>query len=302
MRHYFRLVRVPTVFSAFSNAFAGYWIGGGYASWGALVLGMLASGLFLMAGMALNDIADLKADREERPDRPLPSGAIPLSRAWLVVIGMLALALLLQWIANPVAARVGALLVAAIFLYNFALKGTFLGPLSMGLCRALNLASGMALNFAMLSAFGALSLRVYGALLSLGAYVFLVTYLARDEVQGNSLSRVRVFFFGIAAWFAVWASFAAQAPFAAAHPWLNTLILALVLALHLYLLSDALSGLRRNPGSAPATGKTVGAMLRTLPVVDVVGMLAVGVAWPWALLGLAWMLPGRFLARRFYST
>jgi hypothetical protein len=166
----------------------------------------------------------------------------------------------------------------------------------MGLCRALNLAAGMALNFAMLSAFGALSLPVHGALLSLGAYVALVTYLARDEVQGNSLGRVRVFFFGLAAWFAIWASFAVL------HPWLNTLLLAAALALHLYVLSGALSALRRAPRLAPATGKTVGALLRSLPVVDVVGMLAAGVAWPWALLGLAWMLPGRFLARRFYST
>jgi 4-hydroxybenzoate polyprenyltransferase len=296
MRHYFRLVRIPTVFSALSNAYAGWWIGGAHAPAWTLLLGLIASGLFLMAGMALNDIADLKADRAERPDRPLPSGAITLGSAWSAALGMMGLALLLQWIANPAAAQVGALLAAAIFLYNFALKGTFLGPLSMGLCRALNLAAGMALNFAMLSAFASLSLPVYGALLSLGAYVALVTYLARDEVQGNSLGRVRFFFFGLAAWFAAWASYAAL------HPRLGALLLAAVLALLLYLLSEALSGLRRNPGAAPATGKTVGALLRSLPAVDVVGMLAAGVAWPWALLGLAWMLPGRFLAKRFYST
>lgn len=296
MRQYLRLVRIPTVFSAFSNAWAGWWIGGAHAPVWTLLLGLLASGLFLMAGMALNDIADLKADRAERPDRPLPSGAIGLGRAWAFALGMMGLALLLQWIASPVAAQVGVLLALAIFLYNFALKGTFLGPLSMGLCRALNLAAGMALNFAAPAAFGALSLPVYGALFSLGAYVAIVTYLARDEVQGNSALRVRVFFFALAAWFAAWASFAAL------HPWLNTFLLAAVLAFHLFLLSGALSSLSRAPGQAASTGKTVGAMLRTLPAVDVAGMLAASVAWPWALLGLAWMLPGRFLARRFYST
>jgi hypothetical protein len=67
-------------------------------------------------------------------------------------------------------------------------------------------------------------------------------------------------------------------------------------------LKDALGGLRRQPSSPPATGRTVGALLRTLPVTDTLGMLAAGVAAPWALLGLAFMLPGRFLARRFYST
>src|SRR3954467_15599367 len=121
LKSFFQLVRIPTVFSAFSNAYAGYWIGGGAASPKALFLGMAAAGLYLMAGMALNDIADYKVDKKERVDRPLPSGAISLPSAWLISIAMLALALACQWIANPVAAVIGVLLILAIFLYNFLL-------------------------------------------------------------------------------------------------------------------------------------------------------------------------------------
>jgi hypothetical protein len=296
LRPYLQLVRIPTVFSSLSNAFAGYWIGGGYASGAALALGMIAAGLYVMGGMALNDIADLEADRAERPSRPLPSGAISRGNAWLLVLSLFGLALVLQWLANPASAVVGALLVAAIFLYNFGLKGTALGPLSMGLCRLLNLAAGIALNFVSVSAFGVLMASVYGALISLGFYVALVTFLARDEVQGNSVRRVRWFLIGLAAWFAAWAAWSMTR-----FSWVSLLGFA-VLLLHAWLLKDALGGLRRQPSSPPATGRTVGALLRTLPVTDTLGMLAAGVAAPWALLGLAFMLPGRFLARRFYST
>jgi len=306
MRHYLRLVRIPTVFSSLSNAYAGYWMTGAYAPWSSLGLGLVAAGLFVMAGMALNDIADVEADRAERPDRPLPSGAISMSTAWSLVIGMFALALILQWLASPVSAFVGSLLVGAIFLYNFGLKGTAAGPLSMGLCRMLNLAAGMALNFTSPKATFVQPVPLYGALISLGFYVALVTYLARDEVQGNSIRRARYFLIGMAAWFAAWSAWAVTH-----FSWLS-LVVFLVLVFHAWLLSGAVGGLRRNPTSPQATGRTVGALLRTLPVTDTLGMLAAGVAfwpwrdgafaWPWALLGLAWMLPGRLLARRFYST
>ncbi len=310
MRHYLRLVRIPTVFSSLSNAFAGYWIGGGYAAWSSLWLALIAAGLYVMAGMALNDIADLEVDRAERPDRPLPSGAISLSTAWSLVIAMFALALVLQWIANPASAFVGVVLVGAIFLYNFGLKGTLFGPVSMGLCRMLNLAAGMALNFSSPRVFLTQPASLYGALLSLGFYVALVTYLARDEVQGNSIQRIRFFLMGVAAWFAAWCAWSVTH-----FSWLSLVVFA-VLLFHGWLLSDAVGGLRRNPTSPAATGKTVGALLRTLPVTDVLGMLAAGVAFwpysgsagygqfmmPWALVGLAWMLPGRLIPRRFYST
>jgi 4-hydroxybenzoate polyprenyltransferase len=128
LRSFLQLVRIPTVFSSLGNAYAGFWIGGGSAGFSAALLGMLAAGLYLMAGMALNDIADFRIDKGERPDRPLPSGAVSRSAAWILSLGMMGLGLACQWLANPVSAVMGFFLVAAIFLYNFGLKKTFLGP------------------------------------------------------------------------------------------------------------------------------------------------------------------------------
>ncbi|HLU69262.1 MAG TPA: UbiA family prenyltransferase [Fibrobacteria bacterium] len=308
LRPYLQLVRIPAVFSSLSNAFAGWFIGGALvttlpaalggspAPVSALILGMLAAGLYLLAGMALNDIADLETDRAERPSRPLPSGAVSLSRAWVLVLGFFALGLVLQWLANPVAAQVGALLITAIFLYNFVLKGTFLGPVSMGLCRVLNLAGAIALSLPSLAAFARLPAAAYGVLASLGLYVLLVTWLARDEVQGNSVSRVKIFMVGFAAWFAGWAAYAVTT-----RSWVSVgVVVALIV--HFWLLKNAIAGLRAMPTSPASTGRTVGGMLGTMPATDALAMLATGVAIPWALAGLLWMLPGRLLARRFYST
>ena len=296
LKPFLQLVRIPTIFSSLSNAYAGFWIGGGHAGIKSLLLGLIAAGLYLMAGMALNDVADFKVDRMERPDRPLPSGAISLSTAWMLSIGMMLLALVCQWFANPVAAVVGVLLIMAIFLYNFLLKGTFFGPVSMGLCRLLNLLCGIALCADGTTDLLFLSPVAKLALISLGFYIACVTYLARDEVQGNSLLRVRTFFAGLALWIGAWIGFAAF------HFSIIAVLLLIVLILHLRFLSKPLMNLWKQPLSPPATGKSIGALLRSLPCTDVIAMLAVGVFWPWALLGLAWTLPGPFLVKRFYST
>src|SRR6266849_538913 len=119
IRDVLQLVRIPTVFSSLSNAYAGYWIGGGRAGGSALSFGLAAAGCYLMAGMALNDIADLRVDRAERPGRPLPAGAVSLRTAWLLCLALFTVGLACQWRANPVSAVVGFGLIVAIFLYNF---------------------------------------------------------------------------------------------------------------------------------------------------------------------------------------
>lgn len=296
LRTFFQLVRIPAVFSSLSNVYAGFWIGGGNASFSSLGLGMAAAGLFLMAGMALNDIADFKVDKLERPNRPLPSGAMSLSRAWILSLGMMVLGLLCQWRANPVSALVGVCLIAAVFLYNFLLKGTMLGSASMGLCRALNLLCGVSLSFSSPRQLLAMPWTAMLSVVSLFLYVAIVTYLARDEVKGNSFLRIRIFFGGLALWSMAWMGSAIYF-----HSLISVLLLA-VLLLQLRFLHPALNALWRDKGSAPATGKTVGAMLRTMSCTDCIGMLAAGADPIMALLTLGFMLPGPFLARRFYST
>ncbi len=296
LKPWFQLVRIPTVFSAMCNAYAGYWIGEGKAGFSSLIFGMLASGLFLMAGMILNDIADFHEDLRDRPQRPLPSGAISRSAAWVSALTMMILGLGLQGLANPVCTAVGVLLIGAIFAYNFILKNTVIGPLSMGLCRLLNLLTGIALGANGLSDLLYLPMSTYVVLGLLGFYVACVTFLAREETRGNSSGRIKVFFAGLALWILVWVFFALQ------QPMMNFLLLSSILLLLLRRLYFPLKKLWQEPHLPSSTQRSVGTLLGCLPLADVMAMFLSGVAWPFALAGWIFTLPGPFLTKRFYST
>src|SRR5918996_1339412 len=71
--HIARVSNTPTVVS---NAVAGALLASTAAETGTVALVALAMALFYTAGMVLNDLADAEVDRRERPERPIPSGAI----------------------------------------------------------------------------------------------------------------------------------------------------------------------------------------------------------------------------------
>ena len=275
-----------------SNAYAGWWIGGGRGLDRPLWTGVAAAALFIMAGMALNDVADKDVDARERPGRPIPSGAISAGAAWALSLGMMALGLGLLATVHFLSVLCGLGLCAAIFAYNFLLKGGPMGPAAMGLCRALNLLTGMSLAWEAWPSTWPRSVLL--ALVSLWAYIALVTFLARDEVGGNTRRRATLFLTGAGLWFAGWA--------AAAITWFRTeyaLALAwLALALSL---RTPLRVLAADP-SPRNTGKTVGLMLRCVPLVDVAAMFANHVRWQYAAAGVFWILPAFFAGKWFYST
>jgi 4-hydroxybenzoate polyprenyltransferase len=291
---FFSLVRIPTVFSSMSNAYAGYFIGGGRGFSPALVEGVAAAALFIMAGMALNDVADKDVDARERPTRPIPSGAVPLGQAWAASLGMMALGLVLLGLANPLSAAVGAALCLAIFAYNFFLKGTLLGPASMGLCRLLNLFAGISLTWPVWPHAATFPKPALLALFSLWSYIALVTFLAKDEVQGNSRRRARIFMGGFALWMIGWS----LAIWLWVRPDLPAALVWLLLALNLRL---PLRNLAADP-SPKHTGQAVGGLLRLVPAIDAMAMLANQVPPAIAFGGLLWLVPAIVVGKKFYST
>ena len=50
--------------------------------------------------MVLNDVFDVEEDREKRPERPLPSGAIAVDDARKLGIGLLAVGVIGGWVAG----------------------------------------------------------------------------------------------------------------------------------------------------------------------------------------------------------
>ena len=175
---YLRLVRAPAVFSALGDPLAGALIAGGDTGVSRAATVALSAGSTYLAGMALNDVADLAEDQRERPHRPIPSGAITRERAAWIGGGLLAGGMLGAAAAG--APRTGTALALSVAAYDFALKSGPLGPVAMGACRSLSLLTGAEAAGGMA---GVRRAAVPAAIL--GSYVAGLTLLARGETESG---------------------------------------------------------------------------------------------------------------------
>jgi UbiA prenyltransferase family protein len=132
-----QLARISNTPTVVSNSVAGAVLASTAAETGTVAVVAGAMSLFYTAGMILNDVLDYEIDLRERPERPLPSGAVSRPAALTAVIVLFAAgeALLLLEGTEPFLAGLG--LVALIALYDAWHKGNPLSPVLMGACRAL---------------------------------------------------------------------------------------------------------------------------------------------------------------------
>jgi 4-hydroxybenzoate polyprenyltransferase len=177
-----QLARVSNTPTVVSNSVAGAVLASTAAQAGevAVVAGSMA--LFYTAGMILNDLLDYEVDLRERPERPLPSGAVSRPAALTAVIALFAAgeALLLLEGTEPFLAGLG--LIALIVLYDAWHKGNPLSPVLMGACRAL------VYFVAALAVAGEVPLEVTTGAAVLLIYIVGLTQVAKAE--GGSLRAV----------------------------------------------------------------------------------------------------------------
>ena len=178
-----RVSNLPTVWS---NCLAAWLLAGAALVESADVQGFawLIAGatLLFLAGMFLNDAFDVQFDREHRPERPIPSGAISGKAVWVLGIGQLLLGLgCLVWV--PTLAPLCALgLAGSILVYDWLHKRTAWSPLLMGLCRLLlYLLAGA-------TATGSLGLTVVLSAVALWAYIVGLSNIARREATGGRVN------------------------------------------------------------------------------------------------------------------
>lgn len=126
-----RVSNLPTVWS---NALAGWWLGGGGNHWKLPFL-LLGLSLLYTGGMFLNDAFDQEFDRQRRAERPIPAGKIPAALVWRLGFGQLGAGVLLLLFCGKVAAAAAVLLVFTILLYDFTHKFLTASPWLMGACR-----------------------------------------------------------------------------------------------------------------------------------------------------------------------
>ena len=74
------LLRPPNLPTLPGDPLAGWCLAGG-GDWPGVIAAAVAVLLLYMAGLILNDVADIEIDRRERPDRPLPSGRVTRAAA-----------------------------------------------------------------------------------------------------------------------------------------------------------------------------------------------------------------------------
>ena len=183
MTVWLRLLRVPNLATAAADALAGYLVVAGprtvemppAAGWFALV----AVVCLYAAGVVLNDVCDMELDRRERPERPLPSGAVSVKAAAtlatiLFTLGAASACGAAVAARSPWPALVGAALTAAIWLYDRHAKATVVGPVVMGSCRGLAWLLGM-------TAAGGPTAAQWAIPAGMAAYVAGITLVARDE-------------------------------------------------------------------------------------------------------------------------
>ncbi|HEY3458328.1 MAG TPA: UbiA-like protein EboC [Bryobacteraceae bacterium] len=174
-----RLARPANIITAYSDILAGYAAATAAIPAALPYLLVATTGLY-GGGVVFNDVCDADLDATERPERPIPSGIVSLgaATAFGAVFLIAAVVIARQW--SPLSGLLAAGTAVAALLYDRVGKHhAALGPLNMGLCRALNLLLGV-------TAGG----RITGLHWLLAAvplcYIAGITSLSRGEVKGGT--------------------------------------------------------------------------------------------------------------------
>jgi 4-hydroxybenzoate polyprenyltransferase len=179
---YLRLGRVSNLPTVWTNVAAGAALGQATAGFSTLAALAVALSLAYVGGMFLNDAFDREIDAVERPERPIPSGAVSPGEVFAIGFGLLAACVVLVVVVTLENGRprwsavASALVLAAlVVLYDVRHKQNSFSPVIMGLCR------GAVYATAALAAGGALAPPLVVGALSLVAYIVGLTFVARYE-------------------------------------------------------------------------------------------------------------------------
>jgi len=175
------LLRPANVATALADVLAGAAVGASVAVTAppGLAWLLLATAGLYAGGVVLNDVFDRAIDAQERPERPIPSGRVHPWQAAGLGAGLLTAGIVAALGAGPVPAGIAAATAVAVVAYDaWGKRHPFIGPLNMGLCRALNLMLGVAIVPSALEWAWPLGLLPL-------TYIAAVTIVSRGEVHGG---------------------------------------------------------------------------------------------------------------------
>ena len=186
---FLRLMRPANIVTSVSDVLAGVAISGFLTSFH-FTTGNLSPIILLCTstiglyggGVVFNDVFDSALDKVERPERPIPSGLIPIKQASILGIILLLIGIITAFRVNEISGLLSVSIAAAALIYNkWSKHHSLAGPLNMGLCRGLNLLLGIsivtvALNQWWLIAFVPI------------IYIAAITMISKGEVHGGNKS------------------------------------------------------------------------------------------------------------------
>lgn len=181
------LLRLPNLFTVPGDILLGWCLGG--MRGGVPFLPIVASLCLYAAGLLWNDCFDASIDAKERPRRPIPSGRVSRSSVFLIACLLAAIGILMSWTGYPIA----IVLTGTILFYNLLAKHLpWIGVITMGCCRGLNIYLGLAATWPLYRA--PLPSCFMWAFLFFTAYIVLVSIIARNEAKpGVKVGPIRMF-------------------------------------------------------------------------------------------------------------
>ncbi|HLW20429.1 MAG TPA: UbiA-like protein EboC [Cyclobacteriaceae bacterium] len=195
---YLRLTRPANVVTAIADILAGIAVSGAalvlfspetvsdrsveFSSW--LWLCLSTIGLY-GGGVAFNDVFDAELDRVERPERPIPSGIVPLINAAVMASLLLLMGVVAAWQVSLLSGMIAIVVAFLCVLYDAWGKHQLIfGPINMGLCRTGNLLLGISIIP------GMVAMNWYLGLIPL-VYIAAITMISRGEVHGGNKSALQ---------------------------------------------------------------------------------------------------------------
>ena len=182
--NYFKLVRIPNIFTTVSNILLGYNFFTSIDNFDYHVIFELISisAFLYIGGMIQNDYFDIKIDAKERPSRPLPSNKISKKNALILIYLSFSSSLIISFIIGWYTLIITITMVTLIFLYNRLLKNTIWGCINMGIIRSLNVLLGASQSIFLMSG-DMFDTRFIIPLLSEFLYVSSITILSWNETK-----------------------------------------------------------------------------------------------------------------------
>ena len=185
---YIKLMRPANVVTAVADILLGYAASGAvgnifsddnYSYDNLIALVISTMGLYA-GGVVLNDVCDAKLDAVERPERPIPSGAVSLKKATVLGVLLLVVGIVAAFQASVLSGMIALVISFLVALYNaYGKHQLVFGPLNMGACRGMNVLLGVSAIPAMVSELWFISL------ISI-LYIAAITMISRGEVHGGS--------------------------------------------------------------------------------------------------------------------